>query len=160
LAAHAVGDQEDVPLGVGDEGVLVVGPPPLGAAAADTHDQVGHGPSPGITSGGEGGGSWRGPSDRHRILPRVRPPGQGAGGTKVARDSQPAGDALVKSVSVVYTSFAARPGDTAMRFLEDVRVRHRRPEIMDQPGLDRGQHYNALRGLERINLVSNSAGIL
>jgi SAM-dependent methyltransferase len=34
------------------------------------------------------------------------------------------------------------------------------PEIMDQPGLEPGQHHHALRGLSRINLLSGSAGIL
>lgn len=34
------------------------------------------------------------------------------------------------------------------------------PELMDQPGLDAELHRDALKGLSRINLVSNSAGIL
>jgi SAM-dependent methyltransferase len=38
--------------------------------------------------------------------------------------------------------------------------RRRRPEIMDQPGLDPGRHVSALRGLARINFWSRSAGIL
>lgn len=38
--------------------------------------------------------------------------------------------------------------------------RLRRPEIMDQPGLDAGRHSAALRGLGRINRVSLSASIL
>jgi SAM-dependent methyltransferase len=38
--------------------------------------------------------------------------------------------------------------------------RRRRPEIMDQPGLDPGRHAAALRGLARINFWSRSAGIL
>lgn len=42
----------------------------------------------------------------------------------------------------------------------DVRVRHRQPEIMDQPGLDLQQHIQALRGLERINRLSRSSAIL
>jgi 2-polyprenyl-3-methyl-5-hydroxy-6-metoxy-1,4-benzoquinol methylase len=42
----------------------------------------------------------------------------------------------------------------------DLRRRCRRPEIMDQPGLDRERHYQALRGLERINFLSGSARIL
>jgi SAM-dependent methyltransferase len=38
--------------------------------------------------------------------------------------------------------------------------RHRKPEIMDQPGLDAGAHATALRGLRRINQFSRSDGIL
>jgi 2-polyprenyl-3-methyl-5-hydroxy-6-metoxy-1,4-benzoquinol methylase len=38
--------------------------------------------------------------------------------------------------------------------------RRREPEIMDQPGLDHGQHVRALAGLARINGWSGSAGIL
>jgi 2-polyprenyl-3-methyl-5-hydroxy-6-metoxy-1,4-benzoquinol methylase len=47
-----------------------------------------------------------------------------------------------------------------MPLLLDVRRRQRQPEIMDQPDLDRRLHVEALRGLERINLVSGSARIL
>jgi SAM-dependent methyltransferase len=39
-------------------------------------------------------------------------------------------------------------------------LRNRQPEIMDQPNLDAGLHFRALRGLERINSLSGSAGIL
>jgi 2-polyprenyl-3-methyl-5-hydroxy-6-metoxy-1,4-benzoquinol methylase len=38
--------------------------------------------------------------------------------------------------------------------------RHKEPEVMDQPDLDPAQHAQALRGLERINFLSGSAGIL
>src|SRR5262245_22780827 len=38
--------------------------------------------------------------------------------------------------------------------------RHRRPEIMDQPALEERRHFAALCGLERINRLSGSAGIL
>jgi SAM-dependent methyltransferase len=38
--------------------------------------------------------------------------------------------------------------------------RRRQPELMDQPGLDRDSHFQALRGLERINRWSGSARIL
>lgn len=38
--------------------------------------------------------------------------------------------------------------------------RRLRPEIMDQPGLDRRAHVCALKGLARINFWSRSAGIL
>ena len=38
--------------------------------------------------------------------------------------------------------------------------RRREPEIMDQPGLERTRHLDALRGLARINWWSRSAGIL
>jgi 2-polyprenyl-3-methyl-5-hydroxy-6-metoxy-1,4-benzoquinol methylase len=38
--------------------------------------------------------------------------------------------------------------------------RRRRPEVMDQPGLDPARHAHALRGLARINFFSGSAGIL
>ncbi len=47
-----------------------------------------------------------------------------------------------------------------MPFLSLVRQRRRQAEIMDQPGLDRERHVRALRGLERINFWSRSAGIL
>jgi 2-polyprenyl-3-methyl-5-hydroxy-6-metoxy-1,4-benzoquinol methylase len=47
-----------------------------------------------------------------------------------------------------------------MPFLPLVRQRRRQPEIMDQPGLDPERHRRALRGLERINFWSRSAGIL
>jgi SAM-dependent methyltransferase len=39
-------------------------------------------------------------------------------------------------------------------------LRQRRPEIMDQPGLNADRHAEALRGLARINFVSASASIL
>src|SRR5438093_141488 len=39
-------------------------------------------------------------------------------------------------------------------------TRRRRPELMDQPDLDRDRHWQALRGLGRINRWSGSAGIL
>jgi SAM-dependent methyltransferase len=39
-------------------------------------------------------------------------------------------------------------------------MRQRQPEIMDQPGLDRQRHEQALRGLARINFWSRSARIL
>jgi ubiquinone/menaquinone biosynthesis C-methylase UbiE len=39
-------------------------------------------------------------------------------------------------------------------------VRRREPEIIDQPDLEEQRHVQALRGLERINLWSGSAGIL
>lgn len=42
----------------------------------------------------------------------------------------------------------------------DLSCRSRRPELMDQPGLDEAQHVLALRGLARINRVSRSVGIL
>jgi 2-polyprenyl-3-methyl-5-hydroxy-6-metoxy-1,4-benzoquinol methylase len=38
--------------------------------------------------------------------------------------------------------------------------RRREPEVMDEPGLDPGQHMAALRGLARINAISASARIL
>jgi SAM-dependent methyltransferase len=38
--------------------------------------------------------------------------------------------------------------------------RRHRPEVMDQPGLEETRHVQALRGLERINAWSGSAGIL
>src|SRR5262245_8000689 len=47
-----------------------------------------------------------------------------------------------------------------MPHLPDLRRRRRRPECMDQPGLEARHHLEALRGLERINLLSGSAGIL
>jgi 2-polyprenyl-3-methyl-5-hydroxy-6-metoxy-1,4-benzoquinol methylase len=47
-----------------------------------------------------------------------------------------------------------------MHLLSRLRQRHREPEIIDQPDLDEGLHLQALRGLERINWWSRSAGIL
>lgn len=44
--------------------------------------------------------------------------------------------------------------------MPSLKQRHLQPEIMDQPGLDSGQHERALRGLARINFLSRSAGIL
>lgn len=44
-----------------------------------------------------------------------------------------------------------------MSFLSE---RHRQPEVMDQPGLDIGEHHHALTALARINWFSRSAGIL
>jgi SAM-dependent methyltransferase len=41
-----------------------------------------------------------------------------------------------------------------------LRQRDRRPEVMDQPGLEPARHAHALRGLARINLLSRSAAIL
>lgn len=38
--------------------------------------------------------------------------------------------------------------------------RNRKPEIMDQPGLEPARHEQALRGLARINFFSGSVGIL
>jgi 2-polyprenyl-3-methyl-5-hydroxy-6-metoxy-1,4-benzoquinol methylase len=45
-------------------------------------------------------------------------------------------------------------------WISDLRQRRRQPEIMDQPDLDRARHVEALRGLERINLLSGSDRIL
>jgi 2-polyprenyl-3-methyl-5-hydroxy-6-metoxy-1,4-benzoquinol methylase len=42
----------------------------------------------------------------------------------------------------------------------DFSRRQRRPEIMDQPGLDPAEHAAALRGLERINVLSRSGAVL
>ena len=39
-----------------------------------------------------------------------------------------------------------------MPLLDKIRQRCRQPEVMDQPDLDRGRHFQALRGLERISL--------
>jgi SAM-dependent methyltransferase len=47
-----------------------------------------------------------------------------------------------------------------MPLLKDFTQRNRQPEIMDEPGLDVGLHRQALRALERINLLSGSARIL
>ena len=38
--------------------------------------------------------------------------------------------------------------------------RRRRPELMDQPGLDSEEHLRALKGLSRINALSRTAAIL
>ncbi len=47
-----------------------------------------------------------------------------------------------------------------LALLKDVRRRNRQPEIMDDPGLDQALYLQSLSALERINLVSRSAGIL
>lgn len=47
-----------------------------------------------------------------------------------------------------------------MLFHTGLARRHRQDEIMDQPDLDENRHRQALRGLERINFWSGSAGIL
>jgi predicted nicotinamide N-methyase len=47
-----------------------------------------------------------------------------------------------------------------MLFLSGSSPRRRQAEIMDQPDLDRVRHFQALRGLERINFWSRSAAIL
>ncbi len=47
-----------------------------------------------------------------------------------------------------------------MAILLEAAERQREPEIMDQPGLDEREHFEALAGLRRINRLSNSAGIL
>jgi 2-polyprenyl-3-methyl-5-hydroxy-6-metoxy-1,4-benzoquinol methylase len=44
--------------------------------------------------------------------------------------------------------------------VSSLRQRHLQPEIMDQPGLDAGEHHQALDAIARINLVSASALIL
>ncbi|MCC6683399.1 MAG: methyltransferase domain-containing protein [Phycisphaeraceae bacterium] len=44
--------------------------------------------------------------------------------------------------------------------LPDIAVRMRKPEVMDDPDLDGLAHRAALRGLERINVVSRSAGTI
>jgi hypothetical protein len=38
--------------------------------------------------------------------------------------------------------------------------RCRRPELMDQPELDLGEHVRALRGLRRINVLSRTGSVL
>ncbi len=48
----------------------------------------------------------------------------------------------------------------APRSLALLSRRQRRPELMDQPGLDAGEHIHALRGLARINRLSRSDAIL
>jgi len=47
-----------------------------------------------------------------------------------------------------------------MPLLQGVANRSLEPEVMDDPQLDQARHYQALRGLARINLLSASAGIL
>lgn len=47
-----------------------------------------------------------------------------------------------------------------MSGLFDLRTRRRQPEVMDQADLDAGLHAQALRGLERVNRWSGSAGIV
>lgn len=45
-------------------------------------------------------------------------------------------------------------------FLASLRSRHRIPELMDDPAIDPGEHRRALKGLVRLNRVSDSAGVL
>ena len=47
-----------------------------------------------------------------------------------------------------------------MPLLPPLRDRDRRPEVMDQPGLDPGVHHRALRGLARINRWSRSVAAI
>lgn len=47
-----------------------------------------------------------------------------------------------------------------MPVLSALACRERVPELMDDPGLDPGEHRRALSGLARINRVSGSAGVL
>ncbi len=47
-----------------------------------------------------------------------------------------------------------------MPLLDKVKQRCRQAEIMDEPGLDRERHFQALRGLERINFWSRSAAVV
>src|SRR5207244_4118174 len=50
--------------------------------------------------------------------------------------------------------------DAVMLLFPSVAQRQRRPEIMDRPDLAPERHFQALRGLERINRWSGSARIL
>ncbi|MFZ9822772.1 MAG: hypothetical protein ACO3E9_03050 [Gemmataceae bacterium] len=43
---------------------------------------------------------------------------------------------------------------------QDLRLRNRLPEWMDQPDLDPLLHRQALKGLARLNFFSNGAGVL
>lgn len=47
-----------------------------------------------------------------------------------------------------------------MPILSSLAVRNCQPELMDDPALDPREHQKALRGLARINRLSNSAGVL
>lgn len=47
-----------------------------------------------------------------------------------------------------------------MRSVFSIATRRRRPELMDQPGLDDREHARALQGLGRINVVSRTAAAL
>lgn len=47
-----------------------------------------------------------------------------------------------------------------MQLAPSLRQRHLRPEVMDDPALDAGQHHHALDALARINWLSASARIL
>jgi SAM-dependent methyltransferase len=47
-----------------------------------------------------------------------------------------------------------------LALIHGLQHRRRQPEIMDQPDLDSARHFEALRGLERINRLSGSSGIL
>jgi 2-polyprenyl-3-methyl-5-hydroxy-6-metoxy-1,4-benzoquinol methylase len=47
-----------------------------------------------------------------------------------------------------------------MLFIKPVPIRHRQPELIDQPDLDARRHNDALRGLERINWWSGSTRLL
>src|SRR5947207_3208402 len=47
-----------------------------------------------------------------------------------------------------------------MPLVPDVTRRRLQPEVMDRPDLDAASHHQALRGLQRLNFWSGSAGIL
>jgi hypothetical protein len=53
----------------------------------------------------------------------------------------------------------ADPGLSVL-FMAHLKHRRRQPEMMDQPGLDTRLHFDALRGLERINWISGSVRLL
>ena len=53
-----------------------------------------------------------------------------------------------------------RPGPGAPKTGRRLSVRVRRPERMDDPGLDPAEHRRALRGLTRLNAISHTVGHL
>ena len=55
---------------------------------------------------------------------------------------------------------SADPQFTALRPRFDAAGRRLVPEVMDQPGLDTGLHFQALSALRRINSLSRTAGSL
>jgi len=71
-------------------------------------------------------------------------------------------DSIDRVLVTVSSSALAEASKSEVRpvSLGDLAQRRRRPELMDQPGLDAVEHSRALRGLGRINRVSRSAAIL
>jgi 2-polyprenyl-3-methyl-5-hydroxy-6-metoxy-1,4-benzoquinol methylase len=55
---------------------------------------------------------------------------------------------------------ASNPPVPMPLLLPNLSARDRQPELMDDPALDEGLHRQALRGLERVNIISGIPGLL